>query len=214
MIASRRAVSARLAAMFGPVLFGPVLAVLIAGGALADDPAPEDSLAGQLLVAAEDLRDPNFSETVIYMVEHSPDGAMGLVVNVPIGQVAMSELLDHLGLDTDKIGGEMEVHYGGPVDQGRAFVLHSTDVMLDESVRIDDDFALTARPDMLDALARGEGPKRSLFALGYAGWGPGQLESELARDTWVVVPAQTSLVFAEDPKQSWRRAIASWGIDL
>ena len=212
MIASRRAALARLFVLFGS-LTAMLFAGLIAGGAAAND-TPEDSLAGQLLVAAEDLRDPNFSQTVIYMVEHSPDGAMGLVVNVPIGQVAMSELLGHLGLDTDKIGGEMEVHYGGPVDQGRAFVLHSTDVMLDDSVRIDGDFALTARPDMLDALARGEGPKRSLFALGYAGWGPGQLESELARESWVVVPAETSLVFAEDPKESWRRAMASWGIDL
>ena len=213
MIASGRAVRDRLVALFGSVS-AMLVAGLIAACAVAADRAPEDSLAGQLLVAAEDLRDPNFSETVIYMVEHSPDGAMGLVVNVPLGQVAMSELLGHLGLEIDKAEGSLEVHYGGPVDQGRAFFLHSTDVMFDESVQVDDDVALTARPDMLRALARGEGPKQSLFALGYAGWGPGQLESELARDSWVVIPAENSLVFAEDPQESWKRAIASWGVDL
>lgn len=185
--------------------------VVFAGAA--DDPAP-DSLAGRLLVATDHMGDPRFRETVVYMVEHGPDGAMGLVVNVPLGPAPMDVLLDRLGLPEADAVGDIQVYYGGPVDRAHGFFLHSTDVMLEGSMAVAGGVALTARPEMLGALARGEGPAHSLFALGYAGWAPGQLESELAQDAWFVIPAEADLIFAEDPAQSWQRAVALRSIEL
>ncbi len=174
----------------------------------------DDSLAGRLLVASEKMSDPRFQKTVIYMIEHSPSGAMGLIVNVPMGAVPAAKLFDRLGLDGDDIEGEIEVYFGGPVDPERGFLLHSTDVLLRGSVPVDARVALTARPEMLRAIARGDGPAQSVFTLGYAGWGPSQLESELARDDWFVIPADMSLVFAPEPAKSWERAAARRGFDL
>lgn len=197
------------------VLVLAALATAPAGSArAADDPAPGDSLAGRLLVATDSMGDPRFRQTVIYLVEHGSGGAMGLVVNVPLGRVPFAVLLDRLGLATEAVEGGVEVYYGGPVDRGSGFFLHSTDVMLEDSVAVAGGVAMTAQPEMLGALARGEGPARSLFALGYAGWAPGQLESELARDAWFVIPAEADLVFAEDPARSWARAVALRAIDL
>ena len=174
----------------------------------------DDSLAGRLLVASEKMGDPRFQRTVIYMIEHSRDGAMGLIVNVPMGAVPTAMLFNRLGLDGDGVEGEVEVYFGGPVDPERGFLLHSTDVLLRGSVPVDERVALTARPEMLRAIARGDGPAQSVFTLGYAGWGPNQLESELARDDWFVIPADMSLVFAPDPAKSWERAAARRGFDL
>ncbi len=174
----------------------------------------DDSLAGRLLVASEKMGDPRFQKTVIYMIEHTREGAMGLVINVPMGAVPAAKLFKRLGLDGDGVEGEIEVYFGGPVDPERGFLLHSTDVLLRGSVLVDDRVALTARPEMLLAIARGDGPAQSVFTLGYAGWGPSQVESELARDAWFVIPADMSLVFAPDPAKSWERAAARRGFDL
>lgn len=174
----------------------------------------DEGLAGRLLVASEKMGDPRFDKTVIYMVEHNSSGAMGLVVNVPMGAVPAARLFERLGLDPDGVRGEIEVYFGGPVDPGRGFLLHSTDVLFKDSVVVDKKVALTAQPDMLHAIARGEGPAQSIFTLGYTGWGPGQLESELARDAWFVIPADMSLVFAADPAKSWERAAARRSLEL
>ena len=174
----------------------------------------DDSLAGRLLVATEKMGDPRFQKTVIYMIEHSRDGAMGLIVNVPMGAVPAAKLFKRLGLDGDGVEGEIEVYFGGPVEPDRGFLLHSTDVLLRGSVLIDERVALSAHPKLLLAIARGEGPAQSVFTLGYAGWGPSQLESELARRDWFVIPADMSLVFAPDPAKSWERAAARRGFDL
>ncbi len=203
--------------------FAVLVAVLVA--ALGAPPVPpglaaptegtwDDSLAGRLLVASEKMGDPRFQKTVIYMIEHSRDGAMGLIINVPMGAVPAAKLFNRLGLDGDGVEGEVEVYFGGPVDPERGFLLHSTDVLLRGSVLVDERVALTARPELLRAIARGEGPAQSVFTLGYAGWGPSQLESELARDDWFVIPADMSLVFAPDPAKSWERAAARRGFDL
>ncbi|PYM20407.1 MAG: hypothetical protein DMD81_02010 [Candidatus Rokuibacteriota bacterium] len=138
-------------------------------------PAPT-TLAGQLLVALDDLRDPRFFHTVILMIRHGRDGAMGLVVNRPLGEVPATELLASLGMQDDAARGNIRVHYGGPVEPGRGFVLHTTDRMVAASQRVADGVALTVAPEMLHALARRTGPRRSLFIVGYAGWAPGQLE--------------------------------------
>ena len=174
----------------------------------------DEGLAGRLLVASEKMNDPRFAKTVIYMVEHDASGAVGLVVNVPMGAVPASVLFERLGLEATGLPGEIEVYFGGPVDPGRGFLLHSTDVVLNDSILVDGRVALTAQPKMLRAIARGEGPAQSVFTLGYSGWGPGQLESELARDAWFVIPADMSLVFAANPAQSWDRAAARRSLDL
>ena len=211
-----RARAGRLVAVFFAFLIPALIAVLGVPPGLA---APtegtwDDGLAGRLLVASEKMSDPRFQKTVIYMIEHDRDGAMGLIVNVPMGRVPAAKLFDRLGLDGDGIEGEIEVYFGGPVDPERGFLLHSTDVLLEGSVRVDERVALTAHPEMLLAIARGDGPAQSVFTLGYAGWGPGQLESELARDGWFVIPADLSLVFAPDPAKTWERAAARRGFDL
>lgn len=171
-----------------------------------------DSLAGRLLVASANMGDPRFQNSVIYMVEHNSGGAMGLIVNNPLGALPVDRLFDRLGLEPPPVAsgavGEIEVYYGGPVGPERGFLLHSADVVLENSVLVDDRVALTALPDMLRQIARGEGPERSIFTFGYAGWGPGQLESELDRDDWFVIPADPSLLFATDPTKSWERAAA------
>ena len=210
-----RACAGRLVAAF----FAALIAVLGVPPAPPGLAAPtegtwDDSLAGRLLVATEKMGDPRFQKTVIYMIEHNRDGAMGLVINVPMGAVPAAKLFNRLGLDGDGLEGEIEVYFGGPVDPERGFLLHSADVLLEGSVRVDERVALTARPEMLLAIVRGDGPAQSVFTLGYAGWGPGQLESELARDDWFVIPADMSLVFAPDPTKSWERAAARRGFDL
>jgi putative transcriptional regulator len=214
-----RARAGRLAAAFFAVLSAALIAVLGAppvppGLAAPTEGTWDDSLAGRLLVASEKMGDPRFQKTVIYMIEHSRDGAMGLIINVPMGVVPAAKLFNRLGMDGDGLEGEVEVYFGGPVDPERGFLLHSTDVLLRGSVLVDERVALTARPEMLRAIARGEGPAQSVFTLGYAGWGPSQLESELARHDWFVIPADMSLVFAPDPAKSWERAAARRGFDL
>lgn len=173
-----------------------------------------DSLAGRLLVASEKMTDPRFDKTVIYMVEHDAEGAMGLVVNVPLGAVSASKLLDHLGVEEKDATGEIKIFFGGPVAPTGVFLLHSSDVLFPGSRLVDKQFALTTERQILQALARGEGPAHSLFILGYSGWGPGQLESELARDSWFVIPSDQSLVFAANPAMSWERAAARRSLDL
>lgn len=166
------------------------------------------SLSGQLLVALEDLRDPRFVQTVIYMLRHDGDGAMGLVVNRALGEMPAGELLSRFGMKDDEGKGQIRVHYGGPVEPGRGFVLHTTDRMLPGSQPVADGVAFTGSPDMLKAIARGAGPRRSMVILGYAGWAPGQLEGEIRRGSWAVVSSDVALLFSDDLERTWERALA------
>ncbi len=192
-------------------------------------PTPGDgggSLAGHLLVASENMGDPRFRNTVILMVEHNADGAMGLIVNVPLGAIPVAPLFERLGLAPPAVApgvapgvgpgaaGEIVVYYGGPVESERGFLLHSADVVVDGSILVGEGVAMTAEAEMMDKIGRGEGPERSLFAFGYSGWGPQQLESEFARDAWFTIPFDPALVFAADPARSWERAAARRGLDL
>lgn len=192
------------------------LAVVVLGLALAGAAAARDAggLAGQLLVATDDIRDPRFHRTVIYLVRHDATGALGLVVNRPLGDVPLARVLEQFGAQEREAPGTLRVHYGGPVEPGRAFMLHTADYAGRETQVIKDGVAVTAHPDVLDALARGRGPRRTLFALGYAGWAPGQLEGELGRGAWIVVPADEALVFDDDAARKWDRAMARRKIDL
>ncbi|MBI2491132.1 MAG: YqgE/AlgH family protein [Candidatus Rokubacteria bacterium] len=192
------------------------LAVVVLGLALAGAAAARDAggLAGQLLVATDDIRDPRFHRTVIYLVRHDATGALGLVVNRPLGDVPLARVLEQFGAQEREAPGTLRVHYGGPVEPGRAFMLHTADYAGRETQVIKDGVAVTAHPDVLDALARGRGPRRTLFALGYAGWAPGQLEGELGRGAWIVVPADEALVFDDAAARKWDRAMARRKIDL
>lgn len=172
------------------------------------------SLTGQVLIAMPQMPDQRFARTVIYMCAHTPEGAMGLVVNRLFNGIDFEELLEQLEIDTADLSGDLRIHYGGPVEPGRGFVLHSTDYMQDGTLQVDDDVALTATVDILRAIAEGRGPKQSFLALGYAGWGPGQLDQEMQTNGWLHAPADSALLFDPDLDTKWERAIAKLGASL
>lgn len=173
------------------------------------------SLMGQMLVAMPTMGDPRFHRSVIYLCAHSDKGAMGIVVNKPIPHLQFNDLLSQLKIGVDKLSRSLPILFGGPVETGRGFVLHSLDYCLPEAtLRVSEAVGLTATVDVLRAIATGEGPWRALFALGYAGWGPGQLESEIKANGWLICPADEDLLFGNNSKGKWERALAKLGIDL
>ncbi len=171
--------------------------------------AQAESLSGQLLVARESMPDPRFQETVIYMIDHDENGAFGLVVNKPRAVGPIGALLDELGIDPGGAAGgrSITLHWGGPVDLDRGFVLHSAEYDVDTTHRVSDEIAVTSGREVLQDIARGEGPRRSLLLFGYCGWGPSQLEDELSRGDWAVTDADTELVLGTDHENKWRRAL-------
>jgi putative transcriptional regulator len=173
--------------------------------------AADASLAGQLLVAMPQMSDPRFTRTVIYMCAHSSQGAMGLVLNRVFDKMSFPELLSQLNIESGPQTRPIRIHAGGPVESAHGFVLHSDDYVRQGTMRVTDGIALTATVDILKAIAEGDGPRHSLLALGYAGWGPGQLESEIIRNSWLTVPSQQSLVFSSDVERVWERALAVLG---
>ena len=172
-----------------------------------------DYLVGQLLIAMPNMRDPRFARTVIYVCAHNADGAMGLVVNRLVGSVTFPDLLAQLGIDTEAVTEEIRVHFGGPVESGRGFVLHSGEYHHASTLQVAGQMALTATVDILQDIAKGNGPQRSLLALGYAGWGAGQLDAEIRSNGWLNVDADEQLVFDENLDSKWERAIAKLGVD-
>lgn len=170
-------------------------------------------LTGQLLVAMPGMADPRFARSVVFLCAHSPEGAMGIVVNRRLDNVSFADIAGQVGIDPDEIAAELPVHFGGPVEPARGFVLHSADHVSESSLVVDGRFALTATIEMLKTVARGEGPKHRLLALGYAGWAPGQLDAEIQANGWLVVPADPELVFSSDNDGKWTRALRKIGID-
>lgn len=172
-------------------------------------------LDGKLLIAMPGMGDPRFEKSVIYMCAHSEDGAMGLIVNKPVEELDFSDLLEQLDLKSDRPIEGVKVHFGGPVEHGRGFVLHSRDYDAEEStLGIDDRFGMTASLDILEDISNGEGPDACLLALGYSGWGPGQLEDELQNNGWLVADASPALVFETSNDAKWEAAINTMGIDV
>lgn len=171
------------------------------------------SLAGNLLVAMPGMRDPRFAKSVIYMCAHSGEGAMGLVVNQALESLTFPDLLEQLGIESGGLREPIKVHFGGPVESGRGFVLHSVDYVRETTLVVDGDIALTATVDILKAIAQGTGPVRCLLALGYAGWGPGQLDSEIKANGWLHVASDNDLVFGPNLGSKWERAMGKLGID-
>ncbi|MFC3000473.1 YqgE/AlgH family protein [Falsiroseomonas tokyonensis] len=183
-----------------------------------DAPASADKqtdgyLAGQLLVAMPSMSDPRFARSVICLCAHSPDGAMGIVLNQPLESLTFDELLGQLKLDPVPPARRIRLTQGGPVEGGRGFVLHTADWETEGSLKVMDGLALTASVEILKAIAEGGGPRQGVLALGYAGWGPGQLDEEIQRNAWLSVPADEALLFAEEPEQLWRQALAKLRVD-
>ena len=178
-------------------------------------------LDGQMLLAMPGIGDPRFERSLIYLCAHSEEGAMGIIVNKHAEDITFPDLLGRLGIisegeQIDLPGNvrEMQVHVGGPVETGRGFVLHTTDYFAAEcTLPIDSSIGLTATLDVLRAIASGEGPKHSLLALGYSGWGPGQLESEIQSNGWLHCEASNDLIFSENLDEKYDTALAKIGID-
>lgn len=172
------------------------------------------NLTGKLLVAMPGMGDPRFDHSVIYLTAHSDEGAMGLMVNKPAPEMKLSDVLDKLIEGADTIDRSLGVHIGGPVETGRGFVLHSGEYRSAiETLRVDDDFAMTATLDILEDIASGDGPDKALLTLGYAGWGPGQLEGEISQNGWLTCDADAGLVFDLADSKKWSAALQSIGID-
>jgi len=181
---------------------------------MANDNAHIGYLPGHLLVAMPQMADPRFARSVVFLCAHNAEGAMGLVVNKVVGSVKFNDLLRQLDIAATKVGDAIEVHFGGPVESGRGFVLHTPDYETEGTMRVDDRFALTATLDILRSIAAGKGPSKALLALGYAGWSPGQLDGEIQANGWLNVPADHELVFGRDNDHKWSQAAAKVGIDL
>lgn len=171
-------------------------------------------LAGQLLIAMPQMQDPRFARSVVYLCAHSAEGAMGIMINRPFEGLSFPELLEQLDIPTTPECEQIRVHFGGPVEGGRGFVLHSDDYMHDTTMRVADNVALTATVDVLKAIAEGDGPRKSLLALGYAGWGAGQLDHEIRDNAWLNVSADEALLFGLDLPHKWEAAIHKLGIDF
>lgn len=174
----------------------------------------QTDLLGKLLIAMPGIGDPQFDKSVIYICAHSEEGAMGIIINKPSDDVKLDDLLEHLEIEgTDLTMGQL-VFYGGPVEAGRGFILHSEDYVGNETtLHVDDTFSLTATKDILEDIAKGIGPKQAMAALGYAGWAAGQLEGELQQNTWLTVEADRAIVFSPDHGRKWTAALAKLGID-
>jgi len=172
------------------------------------------TLKGQLLVATDELQGSSFARSVIFMIEHDSSGALGLVVNRPAGEIPVADIFKKLDLPSEEVTGSIRVHAGGPVAPGTVFILHSDDFDMAGSKPVAPHLALSDNPEILRAIGAGDGPAGYIFAFGYAGWGPGQLEAELKRGIWVTVPASVPLIFDESNRSKWEQALEAYRIDL
>ena len=175
--------------------------------------AAEGYLAGHLLIAMPGMQDPRFDHSVVCLCAHSSEGAMGVMVNRPLAGMVFDDLLRQLKVEPLPPARRIRMLSGGPVETGRGFVLHTDDWRTEGSLDFAPGLTLTASTDILAAIAGGGGPRDGVLALGYAGWGPGQLEDEIQRNAWLNVPADAALLFREDLSGSWNAALARLRID-
>ena len=171
-------------------------------------------LTGQMLIAMPQMQDPRFVRTLVYVCAHTAEGAMGLVVNRLFTSLSFPDLLEQLNIKPTPICDQIRVHFGGPVEPGRGFVLHSTDYVQETTLLVDELVGLTATVDVLKAIAESQGPRSSLLALGYAGWAAGQLDGEIRENAWLNVSADEELLFGTAIENKWERAIAKIGVDF
>ncbi len=173
-----------------------------------------DYLTGQLLIAMPSMSDPRFAKSVVYICAHGEEGAMGLVINRNLGKMMFPDLLEQLEIPLGPVGEDIRIHFGGPVESGRGFVLHSADYAQESTLAIDDHVSLTATIDVLKAITQGRGPQKSLLTLGYAGWSAGQLDEEIIDNGWLTVGADDGLIFDLDIDEKWDSAIGKLGFDI
>ena len=196
---------ARISTLYSLPAAAILAALLLAPAA---DPADTASLTGQLLIAAPTIGDPRFAHTVILMVKHDKDGALEIVINRPVGEESIASLLEGTGEDVSGIEGNLRVFAGGPVQPDLGFVVHTAEYRRDETIDVDGHVAMTASRQILRDIGHHRGPQKTLFALGYAGWGPGQLEGEMARHDWFTTPEEPKLIFDDDREHLWDDAMA------
>ncbi|GAA0576555.1 YqgE/AlgH family protein [Caenispirillum bisanense] len=170
-------------------------------------------LVGKCLVAMPALADSNFHRTVVYVCAHTAEGAMGLVVNRTIDQLSFDDILEQMGITPSVRTDQIRVHFGGPVEAARGFVLHTADYRDDGTLPVDTNISLTATAEVLKDIAAGQGPRHSLMVLGYAGWGSGQLDSELKDNAWLICQPDEDLLFGDDNDSKWGLAMTRMGID-
>ena len=172
-------------------------------------------LANHFLIAMPDMADPNFAETLTLICEHNEDGALGFVVNRPT-DIPVSELFEqqNIRFDPDFKAASKPLHFGGPVHIEQGFVLHSGESNWETTLAVSPDFKVTASRDIISAVAEGKGPDKAIFLLGYAGWGPGQLEEEISANAWLTTEADPGIVFDIPSEKRWEAAAAKLGIDL
>ncbi|WP_322866583.1 YqgE/AlgH family protein [Aquicoccus sp. G2-2] len=177
--------------------------------------APDEmDLSAKMLIAMPGMGDERFGHSVVYVCAHSAEGAMGLIVNKPLPGLELKDLVEQLEIGDGHCLRDVHVHFGGPVEPGRGFVLHSGDYRSDIStLEVDEHIGMTATLDILEALAAGEGPERALMALGYAGWGPGQLEAEILSNGWLTCEADDALLFGAPGGDKWSEALRAMGVD-
>jgi len=175
----------------------------------------ESFLEGKLLIALPSMSDPRFEKSVIFMCAHSIEGAMGIMINKPVTGLSFQDLLRKLDLDVTAATPDFPVLYGGPVETGRGFVLHSGDYESSEAtLPVSEDVSLTATLDILRAMGEGRGPQKAIFALGYAGWSPGQIEDEIRSNGWVHCDSDAALLFNTNIEAKWATALGKLGIDV
>ena len=170
-------------------------------------------LIGQIIVSMPSLQDERFFKTVIYICAHSSDGSMGIIINKKIDYDLYPGLLEQLGIDKPLKNKKLFIRYGGPLESGRGFVLHSDEIVQKESLSICGGIALTSTSDFFNTLRKGEGPKNSILALGYSGWGPGQLENEIMQNSWMPHHVEASFLFDDEVSKKWNNAYKMMGID-
>ena len=171
------------------------------------------NLTGQIIVSMPSLEDERFYKTVIYICAHSSEGSMGIIINKKIDYDLYPDLLQQLGIDKPLNNKKLFIRYGGPVESGRGFVLHSDDMVRKETLNIDKGVALTSTAEFFDDLSKGKGPKNSILALGYAGWQPGQLENEIMQNSWMSLSVDNSFLFDDEVSRKWSQAYKLIGID-
>ena len=170
---------------------------------------------GKMLIAMPGMGDPRFEHSVVYMCAHSDDGAMGLIVNKPATDIGFADLLEQLGIPVGEGLRDIRVHFGGPVEHGRGFVLHSADYEAETgTMKVDDQVAMTATIEVLEQIAKGEGPASSMLALGYAGWEVGQLEREMRDNAWISLPLDEEILFQMPFEDRWHAVWRQLGVDI
>lgn len=180
-----------------------------------------DHLTGKFLIAMPSMTDPRFAHSVVLLCAHSRDGAMGIIVNKPLPDLRLKALIESLGLPTSAAGAgladaleDAPVHYGGPVETGRGFVLHSPDFFSEEgSLEISQGIILSTSVEILSEMARGQGPSQSIIALGYAGWAPDQLDTEIQAGGWLIADAAPQMIFGCEDGAKWRAVLKGLGVD-